>query len=113
MGVLGALVFHKHILFFLPLTFRYSKLAGQKLKDNSTDITDLSDPNRPTKSAEKFSELYDNEWTDAFQVQLDRLKKSEKEAIQFLLQVLEVCMIPAFSPFPTLFSRAPQGMLKL
>ena len=29
------------------------------------NIVDLSDNNRPTKLAEVFGEIYDNEWTDA------------------------------------------------
>ena len=28
-------------------------------------ITEIGDPNRPMKIAEKYGELYDNEWTDA------------------------------------------------
>ncbi|XP_069136901.1 uncharacterized protein [Argopecten irradians] len=30
-------------------------------------ITDLYDPHRPTKLSEKYSELYNNEWTDALE----------------------------------------------
>ncbi|WAQ97921.1 hypothetical protein MAR_022294, partial [Mya arenaria] len=43
---------------------RLSSLASSKLRDNNPNITDLSDQNRPTKIAEKMSELYDNEWTE-------------------------------------------------
>jgi len=32
------------------------------------NIVDLSDKHRPTKLAEVFSEIYDNEWTDAFEL---------------------------------------------
>ncbi|KAJ8297681.1 hypothetical protein KUTeg_024212 [Tegillarca granosa] len=49
------------------LLTRLSKFAGAKLTHGNADITDLSDENRPVKIAEKFSELYDNEWTDALE----------------------------------------------
>ena len=50
---------------FAKLFFRLSSLAGDKLTKGNPAITDLRDPNRPMKIAEKYSELYDNEWTDA------------------------------------------------
>jgi hypothetical protein len=40
---------------------RLSAVAGDR------DIIELSDPNRPMKIAEKFTELYDNDWTDSMQ----------------------------------------------
>jgi hypothetical protein len=40
-------------------------MAGDKLTKGNPAITDLGDPNRPMKIAEKYGELYDNEWTDA------------------------------------------------
>ncbi|WAQ99303.1 hypothetical protein MAR_023839, partial [Mya arenaria] len=46
---------------------RLSKLAGDKLTLDNPNITDLSESNRPTKLGEMYSELYDNEWTDAFE----------------------------------------------
>jgi len=50
---------------FAKLYFRLSSLAGDKLTKGNPAITDLGDPNRPMKIAERYSELYDNEWTDA------------------------------------------------
>ena len=47
------------------LTCRISEIAGARLKSNNPAIADLNDQNRPSKLAEKFSELYDSEWTDA------------------------------------------------
>ncbi|XP_060566226.1 uncharacterized protein LOC132725156 isoform X2 [Ruditapes philippinarum] len=64
---------------------RLSKVAGANLTDNNPNIADLSDPNRATKLAEQFSELYDNEWTDAFE---DLKITDEKECIAFLLNIL-------------------------
>ncbi|XP_060567624.1 uncharacterized protein LOC132726330, partial [Ruditapes philippinarum] len=66
---------------------RLSKMAGANLTDNNPAIADLSDPNRATKLAEQFSELYDNSWTDAYEV----LEISdEKECIQYLLNIIVV-----------------------
>ncbi|XP_071126133.1 uncharacterized protein [Mytilus edulis] len=45
---------------------RLSKLAGIQLTKGNSDITDLSDSNRPTKLSEKWSSLYTDEWSDAF-----------------------------------------------
>ena len=41
-------------------------VIGTKMKSDNSNIADLSDKNRPTKLAEAFNELYDNEWTDAW-----------------------------------------------
>lgn len=49
------------------LLLRLSKVAGQKLMENNPAVTDLSDQNRPTKLGEIHCELYDNEWTNAFE----------------------------------------------
>ncbi|XP_033742764.1 centromere-associated protein E-like isoform X2 [Pecten maximus] len=82
---------------------RISKQAEARLTDGNHDITDLSDPNRPTNLAEKFSELYDNEWTEAFDEVTDSKQKTtklkDKEVIAFLLDILcvinEYCRIQA------------------
>lgn len=68
---------------------RLSKLMGDTLSNKNPDIADLSDKNRPTKIAEKFSELYDNQWTDAYEA-AERLFKDQKEEqrIKILLQLL-------------------------
>ena len=48
----------------------------------------MGDPNRPTQLGEKFSELYDNEWTDA----MEELGNSgdEKGNISTLRNIVEV-----------------------
>ncbi|MGB1270763.1 MAG: hypothetical protein ACPG5T_01680, partial [Endozoicomonas sp.] len=46
---------------------RLSKLAGDKLIDNNPGIADLRDPNRPMKLGEQFSQIYDDEWTNALE----------------------------------------------
>lgn len=60
------------------LIFRISEIAGARLKSNNPAIADLSDQNRPSKLAEKFSELYDNEWTDATEELKRAIKHKEK-----------------------------------
>ena len=69
---------------------RLSAMASAQLTDGNPAITDLSDVNRPTKIAEKFSELYDNEWTDAFEALTSQYHMSEKEAVDTLLRILKV-----------------------
>ncbi|KAL3878832.1 hypothetical protein ACJMK2_031160 [Sinanodonta woodiana] len=66
---------------------KLSQLASEKLRDGNPNITDLRDPNRPTKLAEQFSELYDNEWTDAFE-ELSSTVRSEKQRITTLLEIV-------------------------
>ncbi|XP_069131355.1 uncharacterized protein [Argopecten irradians] len=70
---------------------RLSTLASAKLSDNNPDITDLSDMNRPQKIAEKYSELYDNEWTDAYEYLTSSSRQDHKKAVSVLLQILESC----------------------
>jgi hypothetical protein len=60
-----------------------------RLTDNDRNITDLSDRNRPTKLAEKCAELYDNLWTDAFEV-LETYFANDEAVIEALLHILKV-----------------------
>lgn len=68
---------------------RLSAYAGEKLRLNNPGLADLSDENRPNKLAEKFSELYDNAWTDALESLAD-MNQTEESQIQYLLQTLRV-----------------------
>ncbi|XP_053399682.1 uncharacterized protein LOC128557084 [Mercenaria mercenaria] len=65
-------------------------MAGRRLTDNNPNIADLSDLNRPTKLAEKYAELYDNDWTDAYSYleTLDAYKGSEVTVIAALMTML-------------------------
>ncbi|XP_063414513.1 uncharacterized protein LOC134696584 isoform X1 [Mytilus trossulus] len=74
---------------------RLSEMMGSKLRDNNPAIADLNDQNRPMKLAEQFTELYENEWTDAF-TDLQELTKdgsdeklTDVESIQILLHMLK------------------------
>ncbi|XP_053394457.1 uncharacterized protein LOC128555630 isoform X1 [Mercenaria mercenaria] len=66
-----------------------SKRASIKMRQNNPDIADLSDTNRPTKIAERFSELYDNEWTEAFEEISNKKNWIEKKTIEYLLSVVK------------------------
>jgi hypothetical protein len=48
-------------------------MAGDKLTKGNPAIADLGDPNRPMKIAEKYGELYDNEWTNAMDYRDDAM----------------------------------------
>ena len=60
---------------------------GQKLTDANPNIADLSDLNRPTKLTERYTELYDNQWTDAYDL-IDN--GDESVTIEALLAILRV-----------------------
>ena len=62
-----------------------------KLNDNNPNIADLSDMNRPTNLAEKFSTLYDDQWTDAFDAVSGYPGYNEEvKVIQILLEIVQV-----------------------
>ncbi|CAC5382391.1 unnamed protein product [Mytilus coruscus] len=75
---------------------RLSEVMGSKLRDNNPAITDLNDPNRPMKLGDQFSELYENEWTDAYSALEDSKKLTEIEIIEILIKILneiyETCL---------------------
>jgi hypothetical protein len=77
------------ITLYLWAHFRLSSIAGDKLRVNNPGIADLSDENRPNKLGEKFNELYDNEWTEAYE-NLDEADLDEEEIIKELLDILKV-----------------------
>jgi hypothetical protein len=84
------LSFYWHWCFFL-FVLRFSKLAGKKLQEQNSDIANLSNPYRATKLSEKFSQIYDDEWTNAFEVLTDKkLGLPLKTAIRILLDLLRV-----------------------
>ncbi|XP_062620775.1 uncharacterized protein LOC134282395 [Saccostrea cucullata] len=74
---------------------RISEIAGAKMTDGNAQITDLSDPNRPIKLAERFGELYDACWTDVLEEFMIHHSKGtaaeEKKAIDGLKTLLEDC----------------------
>ena len=63
---------------------------GNRLDDGNPSVANLSDPFRPEKMAEKFSQLYDNEWTTAFEILTSMFSMDEKMAVDSLLNVVKV-----------------------
>ena len=72
-------------------------MAGAKLQDSNPGITNLSDDNRPTKVGEKFAELYDNEWTEAFE-EHEETTGDEKVTIEYLYKLLLVSKMIIYEP---------------
>ncbi|KAL3878817.1 hypothetical protein ACJMK2_031145 [Sinanodonta woodiana] len=66
---------------------RRSEEASLLLVHGNPNIADLSDSNRPVKLAERYLELYSNEYTDAFE-ELATKHISERGVIQILLTIL-------------------------
>lgn len=71
---------------------RLSKIAGEKLSKGNPSITDLGDPNRPTKLGERWSSLYTDEWTDAFE-EISAKCKTNKTVVpeKILLKIVDWC----------------------
>lgn len=63
---------------------------GDKLTDNNPNIADLSDKNRPTKLAERYAEIYDNEWTNAFETFQQGDEDEEEKIVSLLISILMV-----------------------
>lgn len=91
--------------------FRLSAIAGSRLKDGNPIIADLSDDNRPLKIAERFSEIYDNEWTDVFDDLIT--DKSERESIHILLDILQVHGVNKLCKIRDLYSRKKKTFLSV
>ncbi|XP_056013045.1 uncharacterized protein LOC125682420 isoform X3 [Ostrea edulis] len=74
---------------------RISEMAGNKMTKGNTQLTDLSDPNRPIKLAERFGELYDACWTNVFEEFMIHHTKGteveEKKATDGLKCLLQDC----------------------
>ncbi|XP_052794167.1 rho-associated protein kinase 1-like [Mya arenaria] len=88
---------------------RLSKVMEQKRTDNNPNIAELSDINRPTKLSERYSELYDNQWTDAFEVickQLQDEQSTIKSLIGILMNAAKYCREEAMTQL-----EAIQGIL--
>lgn len=69
--------------------FRLSSFASKQLTTNNPNIADLSDRNRPTKLGEKFEQLYDNEWSEAFEY-LKEIPMEEDQILQTLVDISRV-----------------------
>lgn len=76
-------------------SFRQSEKARSKLMEGHSVFTDLSDRRRPQKLSEMFSEIYDNQWTNAFECLSLEAKtggdQSDRAIIKRLLDIIMVC----------------------
>lgn len=70
--------------------FRLGMQVGDKVMDNGQDKADLSDPFRPTRIGQDFSDLFDNEWSDAFE---EMAFKDDDCKVRFLLLIMEVSLM--------------------
>ncbi|KAL3878831.1 hypothetical protein ACJMK2_031159 [Sinanodonta woodiana] len=96
------------------LLSRLSIVTSEKLRDGNPNISDLGSKNRPTKLAEKLSELYDNEWTDAYQ-EISETVTSEEQIIYVLLEIIMIsfknCEKASKDQFETLNKSVRKEML--
>ena len=68
-------------------------------KEKNPMLVDLSDTNRPTNLADRFSELYDNEWTQALE-DLNTIRKDDEVGnVNLLADILEVSIRSNFAQF--------------
>ncbi|XP_053399549.1 uncharacterized protein LOC128557050 isoform X1 [Mercenaria mercenaria] len=67
---------------------RLSAVTSTKMANGNSNTTELGEVLRPTQIADKYSKLFDSEWTDAFHL-LTLEMKEEKTVIQWLLEILQ------------------------
>ncbi|XP_062613089.1 uncharacterized protein LOC134274857 [Saccostrea cucullata] len=61
--------------------------------ESNSAITDLSDPRRPQKLSEMFSEIYDNQWTEAFErLSLEAKTDIERSDCVITKRLLDIIM---------------------
>ncbi|XP_053400218.1 uncharacterized protein LOC123559198 isoform X2 [Mercenaria mercenaria] len=73
---------------------RLSEVAADGHVDSSSALTDLRVRNQPTKIGEMYTDIYDNEWIDAFDALMEDDHKEEAavEILRLMLEdVLEFC----------------------
>lgn len=66
---------------------KYKEKPPQNHESNSALVMDLSDPNRSLKIAERFNEIYDNQWNIAVD-KLEGLGIEEEKGIKILLDII-------------------------
>lgn len=64
------------------------------LMEGRCAISDLSDPIRPQKVSEMFNELYDNQWTEAFEWLVSQAKTADDRSDRVVTkQLLDILMV--------------------
>ncbi|XP_056012440.1 uncharacterized protein LOC125679542 isoform X2 [Ostrea edulis] len=61
------------------LSTRLSTFGGQQLTDGNPNIADLSDTHRPTRLGEMYSQLFDDEWSEAFEAFKPKREEDEDD----------------------------------
>ncbi|XP_061165407.1 uncharacterized protein LOC133174327 [Saccostrea echinata] len=61
------------------LSTRLSKFASQQLTEGNPNIADLSDTHRPTRLGEMYSQLFDDEWSEAFEALKPKKDEDDEE----------------------------------
>lgn len=72
---------------------RLSAIAGDKLINNNPNIANLQDSKRPTKIAEQYKDLYDNEWTDTMELFEKKFEKSDASVTKFVYHLSSVVKV--------------------
>ncbi|XP_045211926.1 uncharacterized protein LOC123563277 [Mercenaria mercenaria] len=86
---------------------------SSRLRDGNPNVVDLSDQNRPMKVGEQFSELYDNQWTDAYSAVENHFKQNEPKIIAFMLGILEQCFNTCQNKARNQLERLQKGVTNL
>lgn len=60
------------------------------MEEKSSELADLYNPFPPETLSEQFKDLFNTNWKDAFEFYKTKLKKSDRDSAQRLLQVLQV-----------------------
>lgn len=69
---------------------RFSALASHKMTADNPNIADLSDIYRPTNIADQIRQVYDDEWTEAYE-ELEKInQEDEMGIIDNLASILKV-----------------------
>ena len=76
-----------------------STFSSVAIRVGNETVVDLSDPNRPVRLGERYSELYDNDWTDGFEVLTKGLQQNDTNAIRTLIEILYVSHIKQLEIF--------------
>ncbi|KAL3879652.1 hypothetical protein ACJMK2_031939 [Sinanodonta woodiana] len=71
------------------LLTRLSEIGAIRLTENNGNIADLSDASTPHRLAEQMSELFDSEWTKAFQHLTQTEGLQDEDTVRRLLHILK------------------------
>lgn len=93
-------ILEKHLLFVTQswvvfcLSYRLSGFASKQLTEGIPDFSYLSNKSSPSKIAEYFHNIYDDEWPSALEVlthsKRGSTSQSEEDAIVFLMEIIQV-----------------------